>query len=241
MFNTELNKLINSINGDTFFIGDTHFYHENISKYEPIRLKVMKEQGFSNLDDWLIYNWNQTVGVDDLVIHVGDFAFKNINNLVGKLNGKLILILGNHDRKGLQTYNNIFDHIIRGSYMTFNDKLYIANSDDELFSSLIIPYDNQMLLISHYPATEQEKKWYVLSDEAKKNMHEGQIKGKENMVNRLSHIIELADENNIDINVHGHTHSHNVIDDTQMFDFINCSVENIGFKPIRLKELLKKK
>ena len=236
MFKTELFNLIKSINGDTFIIGDTHFNHENIYvKYEPIRLEQMKKDGFTDHNEWIIHNWNSVVGPEDLVIFMGDFAFKGIPDLKGRLNGKMIFILGNHDRKGPDVYKDLFDYTLNGAYLEFNNKIYHAKSTDELFSALMITYEDKGLLLSHYPATEQEKKYYSLDPE---KVSESRLVKNHLMCNRIDEIMNLCDENDVTYNLHGHTHSNDVDDDSVMYKFINCSLEAIDFKPIRLKELI---
>lgn len=52
------------------------------------------------MDEWLIDLWNKQVGKDDNVYILGDFSFHPAEynkKLLGKLNGKKFLILGNHD------------------------------------------------------------------------------------------------------------------------------------------------
>jgi calcineurin-like phosphoesterase family protein len=86
-----------------FFTSDTHFGHANI-KY--------CNRPFKNLDEMnnrIITNWNNRVKKEDIVFHLGDFAFKNSNEIRGegvklnadywlsKLNGKIIILKGNHD------------------------------------------------------------------------------------------------------------------------------------------------
>jgi len=46
----------------------------------------------------MISKWNEVVGENDIVIHLGDFAFRNKASLIRPLlNGTIILIRGNHD------------------------------------------------------------------------------------------------------------------------------------------------
>ena len=45
----------------------------------------------------LITTWNEQVGDDDLVIHLGDVTFSKDYDVLSLLNGKKILVLGNHD------------------------------------------------------------------------------------------------------------------------------------------------
>lgn len=80
------------ITPDTWIISDTHFFHENIGKYcnRP-----------ENWQELIIQNWNDRVTPDDTVLHLGDFALGkkyHFELLTGVLNGRLLLIQGNHDR-----------------------------------------------------------------------------------------------------------------------------------------------
>ncbi len=81
-----------------YFTSDLHFGHSNIIKY-CLRPFTSRNQ----MDSTLIYNWNETVGNDDIVYILGDFTMKGadkrgqIEKIVRKLNGTKHLILGNHD------------------------------------------------------------------------------------------------------------------------------------------------
>ena len=80
-----------------FFTSDTHFGHRNIIKYCQRPFSCTEE-----MDDALIANWNRVVGKDDIIFHLGDFAMGGSaewSRLLQKLNGKIYLILGNHDMK----------------------------------------------------------------------------------------------------------------------------------------------
>lgn len=80
-----------------YIIADPHFGHTNIIKYENRPFKDVFE-----MDETLIQNWNRTVYKDDFVYVLGDFTLsrsrKIIKNLLERLNGHKILIMGNHDR-----------------------------------------------------------------------------------------------------------------------------------------------
>jgi calcineurin-like phosphoesterase family protein len=83
-----------------YIISDTHFWHKNVKKYcgRPF-LWATK----------LIDNWNSTVGPNDIVLHLGDFALSNFDRtkrVVSHLNGNIYMIRGNHDRHGKQWYAN---------------------------------------------------------------------------------------------------------------------------------------
>ncbi len=79
---------------DIWFISDTHFGHNNIIKY--------CRQQFESLADMegnIIALWNETVKPQDLVYHLGDFAWKteDAKRVRPMLNGSIRLIVGNHD------------------------------------------------------------------------------------------------------------------------------------------------
>lgn len=78
----------------TFVTADTHFGHRNIIKF--------CDRPFANIhehDEALISNWNEVVGRDDVVWHLGDFSNRSDPRRVfDRLNGRIHLILGNHDK-----------------------------------------------------------------------------------------------------------------------------------------------
>lgn len=86
----------------TFFIADTHFGHKNVIEYENRPFKTVEE-----MDKQLINNWNNTVCDDDTVYMLGDFSFYNKNKtreICMYLNGRKILIMGNHDTEKYSYY-----------------------------------------------------------------------------------------------------------------------------------------
>ncbi len=93
----------------TFFIGDTHFGHSNILKFEPICRPFSSIQAH---DKELIHLWNSVVRTDDIVFHLGDFSMsaKDIY-IAGLLNGHKRLVLGNHDKNDMSLYTPYFEKI----------------------------------------------------------------------------------------------------------------------------------
>jgi len=228
MFNTEHKKVLDLINEETYIISDTHFNHKNILEFEQSRLTAMNIDGHVDHDEWIIETWNSIIKPTDVVLHLGDFAFKNIPALQNRLNGTKILILGNHDRKGPKVYENIFDYVIRGLWVEagMQQKHYLhSETTDELTSMLIKSIGNHRVLFCHYPVCETELRW----SEGKK-YHP--------MTDRLLLAKDLYYEYGCTVNVHGHTHS-NCMVDRDMRVFRNASLENIGMNPIKIKQLLK--
>lgn len=80
----------------TYLTSDTHFRHKNIIKYCKRPFASIEEH-----DEALIANWNSVVRKEDQVYHLGDFGFGSTSSLLEirkKLNGKIYLIRGNHDK-----------------------------------------------------------------------------------------------------------------------------------------------
>lgn len=108
-----------------FFTSDTHFYHSNIINFcgRPFKsVEVMNET--------LIANWNSVVGPDDIVFHPGDFCLGGSaewTNILNRLNGKIYLIVGNHDLKNLrQGYYSRFEHIAMQMHIEVGEqKIYL--------------------------------------------------------------------------------------------------------------------
>jgi len=79
-----------------WFTADLHLGHRNIIDYcnRPFA-------GVDEMNRALVSNWNQTVADNDTVWVVGDFALGKVAAtlaLTGELNGRKILVAGNHDR-----------------------------------------------------------------------------------------------------------------------------------------------
>jgi calcineurin-like phosphoesterase family protein len=89
----DLNTIADS--SKVFVWSDQHFGHKNIIKYS--------DRPFDDIDqmrEQMIRNHNELVGMDDYVIWVGDVAFLRdelANEILHRLNGYKILIVGNHD------------------------------------------------------------------------------------------------------------------------------------------------
>lgn len=94
----------------TFFTSDTHFNHANIIKFCNRPFKDVKQ-----MNDMMIANWNSVIGKDDTVFHLGDFCLGGAaewTKILDRLNGKIYLIMGNHDLKNIrQGFISRFEHV----------------------------------------------------------------------------------------------------------------------------------
>lgn len=79
-----------------YFIADTHFGDEKIVRYENRPFASAEE-----MDRQLLDNWNRVVRPEDTVFLLGDFSCcgeARDRELLAALQGRKILIMGNHDR-----------------------------------------------------------------------------------------------------------------------------------------------
>lgn len=121
---TDLNRL------DDFFItSDTWFGRKNI-------LEIAKRSKFKSVEEMnskLIENWNKKVGKNDIVFHLGNFAWDPLTakQVAPLLNGQIYFILGNDDKPVLHIHQE-YDHI--------------NVLDNQI---IILPHND--VVLSHYP------------------------------------------------------------------------------------------
>ena len=114
-----------------YFVSDTHFSHLNILKYckRPYR-------SIDEMDENLISNWNSLISNKDTVFHLGDIAFCNADRLkeiLNRLNGKIYLVLGNHDDfDTIEKVKDRFEAISPQMNIVVNSQKIIMNHDPML-------------------------------------------------------------------------------------------------------------
>lgn len=86
-----------------YFISDPHFGHSNILKFERNEFKSIEEH-----DAFIVASINKVVTKFDTLYLLGDIG--ELEN-VTKLNGKKILIMGNHDKLAKYKYEEVFDEV----------------------------------------------------------------------------------------------------------------------------------
>ena len=101
---------------DYWIISDTHFGHQNIITYckRPF-------YSYLEMDTALIDNWNRVVKKGDYVYHLGDFFMEEPRSekeanyrdyILASLNGRITLILGNHDKVNYLAKTGRFHDIV---------------------------------------------------------------------------------------------------------------------------------
>lgn len=81
-----------------FVTSDTHIGHKNIAKYTG--RPYDNEESTRDMDADMVRIWNEVVGSEDTVLHLGDAALGQIVESVkwyGMMNGTKLLVPGNHD------------------------------------------------------------------------------------------------------------------------------------------------
>ena len=92
---------------EPWFISDTHLGHENIIQYCNRPFTCADE-----MDEYMVDQWNKCVGKYDRVYHMGDVAINRKKlSILERLNGKKVLLKGNHDIFPLEDYLPYFEDI----------------------------------------------------------------------------------------------------------------------------------
>lgn len=112
----------------TFFTSDTHFNHANI-----IRFCNRPFHNVEQMNEALISNWNRMVAPTDTVFHLGDFCLGGAaewTNVLDRLNGKIYLIMGNHDLKNIrQGIMGKFEHVCMQMHIEVGkQKIYLNHN-----------------------------------------------------------------------------------------------------------------
>jgi calcineurin-like phosphoesterase family protein len=111
-----------------WFISDEHFWHRNV-----IRLCTRPFSDLNNMHQELIKRFNALVKPEDTVIHCGDFCFGSggrAREILSQLNGRHILVMGNHDKGMISMMNAGFILVV---------------------SELALRIGNKKVLVKHYP------------------------------------------------------------------------------------------
>lgn len=112
-----------------WFTADQHFNHKNIIKYCNRPFKNVEEMNLA-----IVENFNDRVGKKDLTYHLGDLSLsKDFGyDIFRHLNGRHILIKGNHDR-------------ITKSWLSDNERYF-----ESIHDTLLIKHNGKTIFMSHY-------------------------------------------------------------------------------------------
>ena len=171
-----------------FISSDYHFTHYNIIKYAN-RPFELSNKGVKDCTETIIRNHNEIVKEDDFIIMAGDLAHgkryteDDITEIISSMNGRKILIRGNHD--------------------TFSDEFYLT-----LFEDVLDYIEIDDIFISHYPC--YESKWTsepekvhleIINRDKCKTVYHGHIHNKNPMlwesdgITRINVCVDFEDNN----------------------------------------------
>lgn len=108
-----------------FLTSDTHFGHVNICKFTNYDgSKTRPWDSVEEMDEDMVQRWNETVGPNDKVYHLGDVVINRKSlQILNRLNGDKVLIKGNHDIFKLNDYTKYFRdvrayHVMNGCILS---------------------------------------------------------------------------------------------------------------------------
>lgn len=122
-----------------FIIGDNHFYDSNIINYCRDFASVLE------MNEYMVENWNSVVENNDTIFVLGDFFdFSNCTEtqaieILNRLNGRKILIVGNHDKGYEEFYRSNGVEVI--DYTIVKDGFWFL-SHEPMFVTEAAPYAN---------------------------------------------------------------------------------------------------
>lgn len=114
-----------------YFTSDLHLYHNMDFVFKP--------RGFDNIEDMsniILENWNNVVTDNDDVYILGDLMLNDNEkamNILKQLNGKIHIVLGNHDTSTRVELYKTLPNVVEITYAT------------------VIKYKKYHFYLSHYP------------------------------------------------------------------------------------------
>ena len=133
--------------------------HYNIIKYCNRPYKTAQE-----MDEALIKNWNDKVGPNDVVYHLGDFSFRNANAYRDRLNGHIGFIMGNHDASASGAYHSAKINKEKPPFIFFEDVTEVNVNGQKIFLS---HYAHRVWNKSHHGS-------YMIHGHCHGNLHHGE-------------------------------------------------------------------
>lgn len=141
--------------GKVFVCSDTHFGHDRI------RLPEYANRPYGSveeMDEDLIKRWNETVSDNDVVFHLGDFAFGSVEkqkSYFDRLNGEKFLVLGNHDGSASRMARIGFLNPVKSLIHQYGDiRYHMVHNPDHAVSG---GWKDEFVLFGHLHNTKSEK------------------------------------------------------------------------------------
>ena len=97
-----------------WLVSDTHFGHAGVCRFthHDTGIKIRPWTDPNEMDEDMVRMWNEIVAPNDRVYHLGDVVInRRCLPTLNRLNGKKVLIRGNHDIFRLEEYTPYFEDI----------------------------------------------------------------------------------------------------------------------------------
>lgn len=131
-----------------FVTSDTHFYHDSL-----LGMNDFAPRPFENvaaMNESIIDHWNEKVGENDVVYHLGDIAlyfvkppkkaYQAVLEILNQLHGHLVLIKGNHDSRAFFKFLANHNYDLAGKpKFEFHDV------------GVLLKYNHRQYYLTHYP------------------------------------------------------------------------------------------
>lgn len=163
-----------------------------------------------NYEDIIFKNIGAMVGPKDTLIHLGDFTFGHKEERDRAAERWANLVVG-------QTI------LVLGNHDRHPLDYYYEQCGFKYVYSLFYVLGNVDILLSHFPMAHAEFSMNGRHPDEDTRYPEEKAK-----------LRKLFDENDMRLNIHGHTHSLNIPDP----QYCNVSVEATGYKPVLLADIL---
>ena len=133
-----------------FFISDLHLFHKNVIKFDNRPFADVEEMHVE-----MIKRWNNVVGENDIVYNLGDLSFGRSDGtkwFVHSLKGKIIHIMGNHDKM-----KDIISLDRMDGVHEYGTEIWIKDEDNDGLRGC---NGYQQIIMSHYPIFSWNRSHY---------------------------------------------------------------------------------
>ena len=143
-----------------FFTADSHFS----SKDESVITRDFRPfKSLNEMNSEIIKIWNEQAGKDDFIYHLGDFVnynrldteYDHLLKLVQKINAKVILILGNNEKR-------ILDNEFDGDFEEFRRYLKSCGFYDAVKDEVQMKIGINEFKLTHCPVDANKESVYNL-------------------------------------------------------------------------------
>lgn len=147
-----------------YFTSDCHFWHTNILTYEP---ETRPFDTIEEMNENIISNWNNVVKPEDTVYVLGDMfmgKISEIESIYNRLNGKVIVIRGNHETKNrLEEYARLGIEVKDIEYIQYKGAFFILCHFpilNEEFHKLVSENNGEVKILYGHIHSSAPKGWY---------------------------------------------------------------------------------